>query len=124
MRLLGRARRSSAVKRAAMAIVGLAFVAATFVFVLPAVADYDAVWATISTLSWQWLTALGLVALAAVAPPWQVVLPGLGYVRALQVTQVSAALGFVVPGGPAAGIAAAVGMLRALGLRVLGAYES
>ena len=118
MRLLGRARRSSAVKRAAMAIVGLAFVAATFVFVLPAVADYDAVWATITTLSWQWLTALGLVALAAVAavaPPWQVVLPGLGYVRALQVTQVSAALGFVVPGGPAAGIAAAVGMLRAWG---------
>ena len=76
MRLVGRARRSPAVRRGAAAVVALALIAATFVFVLPAVADYDAVWATIRTLSWPWLTALGLVALAAVAavaPPWQVV---------------------------------------------------
>jgi putative heme transporter len=103
-------------KRIALVAVSLGLVVATFVYFLPTIADYGAVWQSVKTLSWPWIGALlGATALNVVtfAPPWQVALPGLSFVQALAVTQASTALSIVVPGGAAAGMAGSFGMLRA-----------
>jgi putative heme transporter len=106
--------------RVALGAVALVFVVATFVWFLPQIADYRDVWELVNQLSWGWIAALVAVTvlnLATFAPPWQVALPGLGFVRALQLTQASTALSVVVPGGTAAGMAASFGMLRGWGFR-------
>jgi uncharacterized protein (TIRG00374 family) len=105
-------------KRGVLVVVSLAIVAATFAYFLPTIANYGQVWGVVKDLSWEWLVAL-LVAtginLATFAPPWMVALPGLSFVRAQTVTQASTALSIVVPGGVAAGIAGAYGVLRSWG---------
>src|SRR5207244_11783907 len=56
---------------------GIAVVAATFVFVLPRIADYGEVWSVVKKLSWQQIAALvGATALNLVtfASPWLVAL--------------------------------------------------
>ena len=111
--------RGPLLRRIALGAVGLGIVIATFVYFLPTIANYGDVWAVVKTLSWQWIAALLVVEavnIATFAPPWMVVLPGLSFLSALRLTQASTALSLVVPGGPAAGAAAAFGMLRALGL--------
>jgi uncharacterized membrane protein YbhN (UPF0104 family) len=93
-------------------------IVATFAYVLPTIADYGDVWAVVERLSWQWVVALVAVAavnVASFAPPWQVALPGLGFVRALELTQASTALSIVLPAGLAAGMAGSFGLLRSWG---------
>lgn len=93
-------------------------VVATFVFLLPKIADYGDVWDVVRELSWEWAAALAVVSalnLVTFAPPWQAALPGLRFFRALEVTQASAALSLVVPAGMAAGAAVSWGMLRGWG---------
>ena len=105
-------------KHLGLGAVGIAVIVATFVFVLPRVADYRDVWDVVKTLSWQWLVALAVaVALNVVtfAPPWQVALPGLRFIPALTMTQASTALSIVAPGGVAVGMAGQVGILRGWG---------
>jgi putative heme transporter len=105
-------------KRIALAVVGAVVVVATFAFLLPRIASYADVWDVIRTLSWPWIVALALAAavnIVTFAPPWMVVLPGLGFRAALAMTQASTALSMVVPGGVAAGVAGSVAMLRAWG---------
>ena len=102
-------------RRVALAAVSLGIVIATFVFFLPTIANYGDVWAVVKELSWPWIAALlgaTLLNLVTFAPPWQVCLPGLSFLRAMELTQASTALSIVVPGGPAAGAAGAYGMLR------------
>ena len=87
---------------------------------LPQIADYRDVWAVVKGLSWEWLVALAaatLLNLATFAPPWQAALPGLSFLSAFVLTQVSTALSLVVPGGAAVGIAGAYGILRRWGFR-------
>ena len=103
-------------KRLALGAASLAIIAATFAYFLPTIADYGAVWGVVKTLSWEWIAALlasTAINIATFAPPWQVALPGLSFMRALLVTQASTALSIVVPGGIAAGMAGSFGMLRA-----------
>ena len=91
---------------------------ATFVFVLPQIADYGEVWGVVTELSWPRIGALLAVTvlnLATYAPPWQAALPGLRYRNAFVLSQASTASTYVAPGGPAVGIALAYGMLRAWG---------
>jgi uncharacterized protein (TIRG00374 family) len=98
--------------------VSLGIVVATFVYFLPTIANYGDVVGVVKQLSWPWLAALlGATALylATFAPPWQVVLPGLSFIRAMELTQAWAALSIVVPGGAAVGAAGAYGMLRRWG---------
>ena len=102
------------------ALVAAAVVATGVAFgvVVPRIASYAAVWRVVSSLSPAWLAALlGAVALnvATFAPPWMVVLPGLGLVDALKLTQASTAVTLVVPGGATIGMAASFAMLRSLG---------
>ena len=97
---------------------GLAVVAATFVYVLPRIADYGAVWGVVKDLS---LRGIGLLILATLinlvtfAPPWMVALPRLGFRRAFVLTQASTASTYVAPGGAAVGVALAFAILRSWG---------
>jgi uncharacterized protein (TIRG00374 family) len=105
-------------RRLLLAVVGVGVVVATFVFLLPTIADYGDVWAVVKELSWPWVVALAAAAavnLATFAPPWLAVLPGLRFFRALELTQASAALAIVVPAGAAAGVGVSWGMLRGWG---------
>jgi putative heme transporter len=97
---------------------GLAVVVATFVFVLPRIADYRDVWAVVKDLSWSKIALLvgaTLVNLATYAPPWQAALPGLRFRQAFVLTQASTASTYVLPGGAAVGIGVSFGMLRGWG---------
>ena len=108
----------STLKRFGLGALSLGIVVATFVFILPTIADYRDVWALVQDLSWEWialLLAAALVNLLTFAPPWMVVLPGLSFGQAITVTQVSTALSIVVPGGLAAGVASSYAMLRRWG---------
>ena len=98
--------------------VGIAVVVATFVFILPRIADYRDVWDVLKELSW---TDIGLLAgatvlnLATFAPPWMAALPGLRFRQAFVVTQASTASTYVAPAGVAVGMALSLAMLRAWG---------
>jgi putative heme transporter len=105
-------------KRLLVAGVGVVLVAATFLFLLPRIADYRDVWDVVQTVSWEWILALlaaTVVNLLTFAPPWLAVLPGLRFWPALMMTQASTALSLLVPGGAAVGVATAYGMLRGWG---------
>jgi uncharacterized membrane protein YbhN (UPF0104 family) len=97
---------------------GIAVVVATFVFILPRIADYRDVWDVVRGLSW---TDLGLLAAAVAlnlvtfAPPWMAALPGLRFRQAFVVTQASTASTYVAPAGVAVGMALSFAMLRAWG---------
>ena len=104
--------------RIVLAALAVGFVVATFVFLLPRLADYRDVWDVVSDLSWQWLLVLvaaTAVNIATFAPPWMVALPGLRFWPALMMTQASTALSMVAPGGAAVGIAGSYGILRVWG---------
>lgn len=97
---------------------GIAVVAATFVFVLPRIADYREVWALVKELSWQQVGALllaTLLNLATFAPPWMAALPHLGFRRAFVLTQASTASTYIAPGGAAVGVGLAYAILRGWG---------
>lgn len=86
-----------------------------FAFALPRIANYGAVWRAVTDLTWVWILVLVAATVANIltfAPPWMVALPGLGFVRALSMTQVSTAFSLVVPGGAPVGMAASFAALR------------
>ena len=92
--------------------------AATFVFVLPRIANYGDVWAVVQDLSWQQVGALLLATvlnLVTFAPPWMTALPRLGFRRAFVLTQASTASTYIAPGGAAVGVALAYAILRGWG---------
>ena len=97
---------------------GIAVVAATFVFVLPRIANYGEVWSVVKQLSWLQIAALvaaTLLNLVTFAPPWMVALPGLGFRRAFVLTQASTASTYIAPGGAAVGVGLAYAILRGWG---------
>lgn len=105
-------------RRLLVGALGAAIILATFVFLLPRIADYRDVWDVVKDLSWPCALALGgatLLNLLTFAPPWMVALPGISFRQALALTQMSTALSIVVPGGAAVGIAGSVGILRRWG---------
>ncbi len=111
-------RRRQLLRRGALAGLSLGVIVATFVFLLPKIANYADVWAVVKELSWPWLVALlgaVVINLATFAPPWQITLPGLRFFRAMELTQASTALSLLVPGGAAVGAAGAYGMSRKWG---------
>ena len=95
--------------------IGIAVVAATFVFVLPRIANYGEVWDVVKQLSWLQIAALAaatLLNLVTFAPPWMITLPGLGFRRAFVLTQASTASTYIAPGGAAVGVGLAFAILR------------
>jgi putative heme transporter len=98
--------------------VAVAVIVATFVFVLPRIADYRDVWRDVKTLSWTEVALLlgaTLLNLVTFAPPWMAALPGLRFRQAFVVTQASTASTYVAPAGVAVGMALSFAMLRAWG---------
>jgi putative heme transporter len=98
--------------------VAVAVVVATFVFVLPRIADYRDVWGVVKTLSWKDVALLlgaTLLNLVTFAPPWMAALPGLRFRQAFVVTQASTASTYIAPAGVAVGMALSFAMLRAWG---------
>src|SRR5579884_3224286 len=110
------ARLSSRAFTRALAVAGsAAIVVAVFAFALPSITRYGAVWADLRSLTPLWLG--GLVAAVLVnsltsALPWRVLLPRLGFLSALAITQASTALITILPGGAPAGMALSFAMLR------------
>jgi uncharacterized protein (TIRG00374 family) len=101
-----------------LAAAGAVLVAAVFGFALPKLASYDEVLDAASKLSWPEIAALTVavvVNLVTFAPPWMAALPGLGFLKALTMTQASQAAASTLPGGEALGVALSVGMLRGWG---------
>ena len=114
------ARPKSRLRKVLAASIGLAAIAATFVFVLPRIANYGDVWDAVRDLTGRQLAVLAgatLLNLVTFAPPWQAALPGLGFLRAFVLTQTSTAATYLAPGGAAVGIATSYAMLRAWGFR-------
>lgn len=100
--------------------IGLAFVVATFVFVLPQIAAYNDVWRVLQRLSWREMLVLAAAVFLNIATfglAWMVALPDLGYRQALVVTQASTASTYVAPGGPTVGIAVSLAMLKGWGFK-------
>ena len=100
--------------------IGLVFVVATFVFVLPQIAAYGDVWRVLQRLSWREmviLTAALVLNLATFGLTWMVALPHLGYRQAFVITQASTASTYVAPGGPTVGIAVSLAMLKGWGFK-------
>jgi putative heme transporter len=105
-------------RRILLMAVSVVFVAATFFYFLPQIADYRDVWGVLEDLTWPWVLALlgaTVINVVTFAPPWMVVLPGLRFRSALVLTQVSTALSIVAPAGAAVGIAGSYGILRSWG---------
>jgi putative heme transporter len=105
-------------RRYLLPVLGVAIVAFTFVYVLPRVADYGAVWRTLGSLAPSQLALLAAAMVANVityAPPYYVAVPGLGFLRAFVISQVASAASYVAPGGAAATTALSYAMLRSWG---------
>jgi putative heme transporter len=105
-------------RRLVIVAAGFAIVIATFAFVLPKIADYREVWATLRDLTWKQIVVLGIATVLNIvtfAPPVMATLPGVGFLRALVVTQASTASTYIAPGGAAVGIALTFAMLRGWG---------
>jgi putative heme transporter len=105
-------------KRGVMVALSLGVIVATFAYFLPSIANYPDVWRVVKGLSWAWFAALVVatcINLSTFAPPWMIALPGLGFVRAMELTQASTALSIVFPGGAAVGIAGSYGITRRWG---------
>jgi len=101
-------------------VVVVVVVGGVFLFVLPKIADYGAVLRTIGELTWEQTLALAgatVLNIVTFAPPFMATLPGLGFVRALVLTQASTASTYIAPGGAAVGMALAYAMLRGWGFQ-------
>ena len=99
-------------------LAGAAVVAVVYVYLLPKIADYGAVWGIVGSLSWPWLLALSAAAILSIlsdAPPWMTVLPGLSYLNALRMDLAGSALSQIAPGGAAVNAATQFGMLKSWG---------
>jgi putative heme transporter len=97
---------------------GLALMIVTFGYFVPTIADYGAIWDTVSSLE-GWQVALLLAAatlnVLTFAPDWMVLLPGLRFRQALEVTMASTAVANVVPAGGAVSFAISWTMFREWG---------
>ncbi len=105
-------------RHAVMTGIAFAVVVGTFLFVLPRIADYDAVWEVVRELEPIWIVVLlgaMLFNVLTYAPPWMLALPGLRFRQALPFTQASTALTYVAPGGGIVGMAGSFGLLRSWG---------
>lgn len=108
-------------KRLAQGALSLVIVAGIFLGVMPQIADYGEVWATIRSLTWLESASLAVVALWNLATYWFVLvaaLPGLRLREASVVNQASTAVSNTLPGGGAIGVAVTLAMLTSWGFRL------
>jgi uncharacterized protein (TIRG00374 family) len=102
-------------------VVSLAIVVGIFVGVLPRIANYSDVWATIADMTWLEIGTLVGFALWNIVTYWFVMvaaLPGLRYPQAAVVNQASTAISNTLPGGGAIGVGVTFGMYTSWGFTV------
>ena len=107
-------------KRVVQATISIVVVVGIFVGVMPQIADYSEVFATIRSLTWLETTSLALVAVWNLATYWFVLvaaLPGMRLREAAVVNQSSTAVSNSLPGGGAIGVAVTLAILTSCGFR-------
>ena len=108
-------------KRALQALISLVIVVGIFVGVMPMIADYGEVWATIEAMTWLEVLSLVLIGLWNLATYWFVLtaaLPGLRLREAAVVNQASTAVANTLPGGGAIGVGVTIAMLTSWGFTI------
>jgi putative heme transporter len=107
----------SRIRLAVQGLLSLVLVAAIFYFLRRKI-DPAQTWAAIAAMTWPELATLGLLAvwnLCTYAFVWMSVTPGLGFWRAMEMTQATTAVANTVPGGSAIGIGMTYSMLGSWG---------
>ncbi|HZA82156.1 MAG TPA: lysylphosphatidylglycerol synthase domain-containing protein, partial [Actinomycetes bacterium] len=107
----------SRTRLAVQGLLSLVLVAAIFYFLRRKI-DPAQTWAAITAMTWPELVTLGLLAvwnLCTYAFVWMSVTPGLGFWRAMEMTQATTAVANTVPGGSAIGIGMTYSMLGSWG---------
>lgn len=113
--------RPAMTKRVVQSVISLVVVVGIFVGVMPRIADYTEVWATIRSLTWLESVSLAVVAFWNLATYWFVLvaaLPGLRLREAAVVNQSSTAVSNTLPGGGAIGVGVTLAMLTSWGFTV------
>ncbi len=106
-------------KRVLQGAVSLALVAAIFLGVMPRIASYSDVWATMQAMTWLEITTLLAVGLWNLVTYWFVLvaaLPSLTYPQAAVSNQASTAVSNTVPGGGALGVGVTYAMYSSWGI--------
>jgi putative heme transporter len=107
----------SRIRLVVQGVLSLVLVVAIF-YVLRRRIDPGQTWAAITAMTWRELATLGLLAvwnLCTYAFVWMAVTPGLGFWRAMVMTQATTAVANTVPGGSAIGIGMTYSMLGSWG---------
>ncbi len=108
-------------KRGASAAFSLIVIIGIFYFVMPLIADYDGVFATIGEMTTLELISLVLIGLWNLATYWFMLvaaLPGLRLREAAVVNQASTAVSNTLPAGGALGVGISVAMLTSWGFTI------
>src|SRR5215218_10204063 len=103
----------SRTRRIVQVTLSLLLVVVIFYFLLRGI-DLATVWAEIQALTWLELATLAAIAgwnLCTYAWVWMSVTPGLGFWRAMVMTQATTAVANTIPAGSAIGIGMTYGML-------------
>lgn len=120
LRPSGRSRLAAIVRsRSVQAAVGLAVVAVAFVWALPRFADYDQVWAQLTSLEGALIPALVIVGVANLIAPstsQTAALPGLGLGHAVATDWATTTVTNLIPGGSALAIGLTWSMYRSFKL--------
>lgn len=106
------------VKRVVQAVVSLAIVVGIFVYAIPRIADYSAVWSTISSLTPMELSSLGAAMLFNLVTYWlanMAALPGLSFPQAAVLTQTTTSVANTLPAGGAVAVGLTYSILRSWG---------
>jgi putative heme transporter len=101
-------------------ILSIAVIIIIFVVVLPRLADWSEVWATLRNMTWLEVLTLTLAAAWNLITYWvlfMITLPGLSFTQAMIVTEASTAVTNSVPGGQAVGAGLAYRMYVSWGFR-------
>jgi putative heme transporter len=100
-------------------VVSVIFIAAAFGFVLPHVASYRSVWATVQLMTWPYALLVATAAVASMAAYWvtiRAVLPWIGIRQAAAVSLGSNAVANALPAGGALAMGISWAMLSSWGL--------
>ena len=117
----GASEKTATWKRVVQAAISLAIVVGIFVGVMPLIADYGEVWATIQAMTWLEVVSLLLMGVWNLVTYWFVLtaaLPGLRLREAAVVNQASTAVANTLPGGGAIGVGVTIAMLTSWGFTI------
>jgi uncharacterized membrane protein YbhN (UPF0104 family) len=108
------------VKRIVQGLISLVIVVAIFFFAIPKIADYGAVWRSLTAMTWFELTTLALaMVFNLVTYWWQVMaaMPGLGFFQAAVVNQTATSVADTLPGGGYVAVGVTYTIFRSWGFR-------